>query len=225
MRYQRAITLVLCFIFFAAAHAAGRYPVDDAYRPGKFGDHYSEMKPVVILDAGHGGTDEGAKVRSFLEKKLTLLTTLLTKKHLEELGYRVILTRSRDTYVSLPKRVSIANKAKASLFVSIHYNASKSLEAQGIEVFYYNSDEMWRSRASQRLADCVLGRVLDQTDGLSRGVKRGNFHVIRETEMPAVLVEGGFITNQQERGKLKDKHYLDRIAVGIAQGVDRYLRT
>lgn len=181
------------------------------------------MKPLVVLDAGHGGTDEGAKVRTFQEKKVTLLTTLLTKKHLEELGYRVVLTRSRDVYLSLPKRASIANKAKASIFVSIHFNASRSQEAQGIEVFYYQSNELWRSRASQRLAHCILYRVIDQTEAISRGIKHGNFHVIRETEMPAVLVEGGFLTHAGERDKLKDRAYLDRIAVGIAQGVDRYL--
>lgn len=182
-------------------------------------------KPLVILDAGHGGSDEGAKVKTFLEKKVTLLTTLLTKKHLEELGYRVLLTRSRDTYVSLPKRASIANKSKGALFVSIHFNASRNTDVQGIEVFYYNSNQPWRSRASQRLANCVLYRVIDQTDAQSRGVKHGNFHVIRETDMPAILVEGGFLTHAGERDKLKDRAYLDRIAVGIAQGVDRYLKT
>ena len=225
MRYQRAITIVLCLLILVTSFTAGGRLSARSYAPEKDQGRYAPVKPLVILDAGHGGTDEGAKVRSFLEKKINLLTTLLTKKHLEELGYRVVLTRSRDSYVSLPKRVSIANKTKASLFVSIHFNASKSQEAQGIEVFYYNSDEMWRSRASQRLANCVLYRVIDQTDGLSRGVKHGNLHVIRETEMPAVLVEGGFITNQAERNKLKDKAYLDRIAVGIAQGVDKYLKT
>ncbi len=183
------------------------------------------LKPLIVLDAGHGGSDEGAKVRSFQEKKVTLLTTLLTKKHLEELGYRVILTRSRDVYLSLPKRVSIANKAKGSLFVSIHFNASRSLDAHGIEVFYYDSNQLWRSRASQRLANCVLYRVIDQTDALSRGIKHGNFHVIRETDMPAILVEGGFLTHPGERDKLKDRAYLDQIAVGISQGVDRYLKT
>lgn len=183
------------------------------------------LKPLIVLDSGHGGSDEGARVGPFLEKKFTLLTTLLTKKHLEELGYRVLLTRSRDIYLPLPKRVAIANKAKGALFVSIHFNASRSSEAHGVEVFYYKGSKLWRSRASQRLASCVLYRILDQTEALSRGVKHGNFHVIRETEMPAILVEGGFLTHLEERNKLKDRAYLDRIAVGIAQGVDRYLKT
>ena len=72
--------------------------------------------PVVILDAGHGGDDQGAKVHSFLEKRITLSTVLFTKKYLEELGYKVILTRTRDIFVSLPRRVIIANRTKGVLF-------------------------------------------------------------------------------------------------------------
>ena len=67
--------------------------------------------------------------------------------------------------------------------------------------------------------------LIGQTEASSRGVKQGNFHVIRETDMPAVLVEGGFITNREERGKLRDKEYLDRLAIGIAQGIDKYMKT
>lgn len=182
------------------------------------------LKPLIVLDAGHGGTDEGAKVSAFMEKKISLTTALLTKKHLEELGYRVILTRSRDIYLTLQRRVAIANKTKGSLFVSLHFNSSPSNEAHGIEIFYYDSKEMWRSRASKRLANCILYRILDQTDAMSRGVKQGNFHVIRETDMPAVLVEGGFMTNHDERNKLRDREYLDRLAIGIAQGIDKYMK-
>ncbi len=121
------------------------------------------------------------------------------------------------------RRVSIANKTKGSLFVSVHFNSSPSVEAKGIEIFYFDSKEMWRTRASKRLANCILYRVVDQTEAISRGVKQGNFHVIRETDMPAVLVEGGFITNRDERSRLREKEYLDRLAVGIAQGIDKYM--
>lgn len=181
-------------------------------------------KPIIILDPGHGGTDEGAKVNAFKEKKITLLTTLLTKKHLEELGYRVLLTRGHDTYVSLQRRVDIANKSRAVLFVSIHFNASLSQEAEGIEIFYYPTSDSQRVQSSRKLASYILYHVIDTTEAVSRGVKKGNFHVIRETSMPAVLVEGGFVTHQGERRKLKDRAYLDRLASGIAKGVDRYVK-
>jgi N-acetylmuramoyl-L-alanine amidase len=181
--------------------------------------------PLIILDAGHGGTDEGTKVNALKEKKLTLLTALLAKKHLEELGYRVMLTRGRDIFLSLQRRVYIANKTKAALFVSLHYNSAPSPNAQGMEVFYYESKEPWRARSSKHLARCLLRSLLDETQATSRGVKAGNFHVIRETDMPSVIVEAGFLSNSQERQKLKTRTYLERIALGVAQGIDAYMKT
>jgi len=181
-------------------------------------------KPLIILDAGHGGSDEGAKVPFLMEKKITLHTVLLVKKYLDEMGYRVILTRSRDVYIPLHRRVSIANKTRAILFVSVHYNSSQSHDAQGLEVFYYAGQEPWRAQASKQLAGSILMQLQEATQAVSRGVKAGNFHVIRETLMPAVLVEGGFMTHQGERALLKDRTYLEKIARGISLGIDRYLK-
>ena len=181
-------------------------------------------KPLVILDPGHGGSDEGAKVNFFHEKRITLITTLALKKYLEERDYRVILTRSRDVFVPLERRVSIANKTRAVIFVSVHYNASQSKDAKGIEVFYYKGRDPARARSSKQLADQILSHLLRETEADSRGVKAGNFHVIRETDMPSVLVEGGFITNKEERMLLRDKTYLDKVAYGIAEGIDLYLK-
>lgn len=184
----------------------------------------SSLKPLIIIDPGHGGTDEGAKVNAFMEKKVTLVTALMVRKHLEELGYRVLMTRSKDVYLPLPRRVAVANKAKASLFVSIHFNSSPGGDAQGIEIFYFDSKELWRTKASRRLAHCILRGLIGETGAVSRGVKQGNFHVIRETDMPAVLVEGGFMTHKEERALLRDKEYLNKLAVGIADGIDRYMK-
>jgi N-acetylmuramoyl-L-alanine amidase len=181
--------------------------------------------PLIVLDAGHGGSDEGAKVQSVQEKKITLATVLYTKKYLEEMGYRVILTRGKDAYVSLPKRVSIANKTKSALFVSVHFNASRNSAAEGIEIYYYSNKDPQRARSSRRLANYVLHFVLDQTEAVSRGVKSGNFHVIRETSMPAILIEGGFMTNRSEWLNLKKRSYLENIAKGIAHGIDKYLKS
>ena len=224
MRYLRLLSFIFCILTLCSA---GRAPtargVQGSYEASN-SMTTSSVKSLIVLDAGHGGTDEGSKVSTLMEKKIALTATLLTKKHLEDLGYEVVLTRSRDTYIPLPRRVSIANKTKGSLFVSVHFNAASSIEAQGIEVFYYDSKELWRSRASKRLASCILHRLISQTDAASRGVKRGNYHVIRETEMPAVLVEGGFITNREERIKLRDRTYLDRLAMGIEKGIDKYMK-
>lgn len=181
-------------------------------------------KPLIILDPGHGGSDEGAKVHYFMEKRLTLMTSLLLRKCLDEMGYRVIMTRSKDVFIPLDRRVSIANKTKAALFVSVHYNSSPSSSAHGIEVFYNGKGDQKRVQQSRKLAGAVLKELTTQTHALSRGVKNGNFHVIRETSMPAILVEGGFMTNFEERSNLRDKSYLEKIAKGIAQGIDKYLK-
>jgi N-acetylmuramoyl-L-alanine amidase len=182
-------------------------------------------KPLIILDPGHGGDDEGAKVHYFMEKRLTLMTTLLLRKYLDEMGYRVIMTRSKDVFIPLDRRVSIANKTKAALFVSVHYNSSPSPDAHGIEVFYNGASDVKRTQQSRKLASSVLSELTAQTHALSRGVKNGNFHVIRETTMPAILVEGGFMTNHEERTNLRDKTYLEKIAKGIALGIDKHLKT
>lgn len=182
-------------------------------------------KPLIILDAGHGGRDEGAKVHSFKEKKITLATVLYTKKFLEQMGYRVILTRGKDLEMSLPRRVTLANKTRGAVFVSVHFNASKNSDAKGIEIFYYDSRNPERAKQSRRLANYVLHYVIDQTEANSRGVKVGNFHVIRETQMPAVLLEGGFVTNYEECSNLRKKEYLEHIAKGVALGIDKFLKS
>ena len=184
------------------------------------------LKKPIVLDAGHGGYDEGTRVQSVLEKKIALTTALLTKKHLEELGYRVILTRTRDVYLPLQRRVTIANKTQGMLFVSIHFNAAKNTAAKGIEVYYYDSKEQTRrvrTQASKRLATNVLFHLLQETQARSRGVKTASHHVTRETKMPAIMVEGGFITNREERLLLKDRDYLDQIAQGIAVGIHKFV--
>lgn len=183
--------------------------------------------PTIVLDVGHGGTDRGAKANNPYceEKKICLLTARLTKHYLEQLGYHVVMTRSTDNFISLPRRVEIAKQAQANIFVSIHYNSSRSPEAKGIEIFFFDSKENTKqATASKKLADFILSRVIRKTAAKSRGTKKGNFYVIREASMPAVLVEGGFISNPKERKLLKSRVYQEKIAQGIAEGVDQYFK-
>jgi N-acetylmuramoyl-L-alanine amidase len=181
--------------------------------------------PLIILDAGHGGSDEGAKVRHLQEKKITLLTALYAKKQLEALGYRVLLTRVKDTYISLPKRVSVANQTHGMLFVSIHCNAAQNHLAQGVEIYYCKGTNSSKSQASSSLADFTLKKIIQETECASRGVKLGRFHVIRETTMPSILIELGFLTNYNEWASMRKKSYLEQMAKGIALGVDSYMRS
>jgi len=185
----------------------------------------TKQPPLIVIDPGHGGMDRGASCGGLHEKLPVLKTALLAKKYLEQKGYRVRMTRQNDKFIPLAERAAIANKSRCRLFVSIHYNAAKSKAAKGIEVYYYNSKEPWRLKSSKKLATCLLHRMVANTGAKSRGVKEGNFHVIRETNMPAVLIEGGFITNNSERAMIKDPKYIDRIARSVAEGIDRYFKS
>ena len=187
----------------------------------------SSAAPTIVIDAGHGGTDHGArgKVPFCEEKRVCLQTARLVKKYLDQLGYHVVMTSNTDAFIPLSRRVEIATQSGSSAFVSIHYNSSRSPVAQGIEIFFFDSKEdRSRSAASKRLADAVLPRLIQRTSAQSRGVKKGNFYVIRETSMPAILVEGGFISNPGERALLKDWEYQEKIARGIADGIDHYFK-
>ena len=204
--------ILLIFLLWAAPFVVG-YGADPAV-------------PTIVIDPGHGGTDRGARGRIPYceEKKICLQTARLVKQYLDQLGYHVVMTRTSDAFISLPGRVEIANQSACNIFVSIHFNSSSSPLAQGIEVFFSEAGEKTRSKSSKKLADSILSRVIRRTSASSRGVKRGNFYVIRETNMPSVLVEGGFISNPEERSFLKSRDYQEKIARGIADGIDSYFK-
>jgi N-acetylmuramoyl-L-alanine amidase len=182
---------------------------------------------IVMLDAGHGGEDFGTHSLGnprYQEKYLNLSTTQLVKNFLQQFGYEVLMTRTDDTFIALDKRALFANEQKPRLFVSIHFNSAPSTDAEGIEVFYYkNEEDKQRMNKSKVLAQAILDKTIQNTKAKSRGVKHGNYAVIRETKMPAVLIEGGFLTNTSEMEKIKNAAYLKSLALGIAQGVQDYL--
>ncbi len=182
---------------------------------------------VIMLDPGHGGHDIGTQSifkPRYQEKSLNLVTAKFVRNFLQQLGYQILMTREEDKFVSLEKRAKMANKSQPALFVSIHYNSAPSAEAQGIEVFFYPAKEQKdRTLRSKHLAQVVLKNVLATTGAKSRGIKQGNFFVIRETTMPAILIEGGFVTNEAELQRLKDPTYLKRLAWGIVHGIEEYV--
>ena len=218
---QQLVCSIIFFLFPLFSFSAVKQPIAtngnyQAIRP---------VRPLIILDAGHGGLDKGARIRYPYceEKKMTLTTTLLTKKYLEKLGYIVSLTRSRDFFVPIKRRILVANKTRSEVFVSIHFNSAPSRVARGIEVFYCEGQKQ-KSIASKKLATEILKRSIFCTKTYSRGVKRAKFSVIRETRMPACLIEGGFLTNPREREFLRQPQYLEKLAKGIAEGIDRYCK-
>lgn len=200
----------------------------DVAAASKFQKSKNQKKFVIVVDAGHGGEDMGTRSLippKYQEKSLNLSTAFFLREYLQKMGYLVKMTRIDDTFVPLAKRSLIANNEECNLFVSVHYNAATSELADGIEVYYYKSDEnKARSLNSKKCADLVLNQLILKTGAKSRGVKHGNLSVIRETTMPAILVEGGFMTHKGEMEKIKDPGYIKQLAYGIALGIDAYAK-
>lgn len=216
---KRYFLLVLVpFFLLAAVKNKGPTVASKVSSPGAI---------TVLIDAGHGGTDRGTRSKSPFceEKRLCLQTARLVRKYLDQLGYHVVMTRNTDAFVPLPRRVEIGSQSSSSVFVSIHYNSARSPLAQGVEVFFFDSKENTsRAHSSKNLAEAVLPSIIRRTGFSSRGVKKGNYYVLRESSMPAIIVEGGFISNPQECALLKSLDYQEKIAKGIADGIDRYFK-
>ena len=177
--------------------------------------------PLVVLDAGHGGTDVGAPYNGYNEKDLVLPITLAVGELLEEQGCRVSYTRSDDTYVSLAARAEQANTQGADIFVSIHANAFPQNPAvNGLETYYLENGGQ-----AQILAGYIHEAVLSATGANDRETRTANFYVLRHTDMPAVLVETGYMTNEDECEKLASPDYQQQIAQGVAAGILAYLES
>ncbi len=177
--------------------------------------------PLIVLDPGHGGDDEGCMRGDALEKEINLGIALRTADRLREMGFDVVLTREDDNAnPTLEERVSIAEEAGADIYVSIHQNACEEKEssARGIETWYCGSKE-----GGKRLAQLIHMEVLGETEAKERMLQETDeLYVIRETSMPACLIETGFLSNGEERKRLCDSGYQDKIAAGIASGVNYY---
>lgn len=173
----------------------------------------------IVLDAGHGGKDQGTSYGDVLEKDITLEITKKTQEILKNSGYRVELTRKDDTFINIHKRAEAANKKNARVFVSIHCNSLEKGQADGIETYYAESKET----DSQALAKAIQTNASEKTKALDRGVKTEDYVVVKETGMPAALIEVGFLSDANERELLQQEEYQQKLAEGIAAGVLEYL--
>lgn len=172
---------------------------------------------TVVIDAGHGGHDNGGQWGKVYEKHLALDTAFRLEGKLKALGYQTVMTRRSDYFISLPQRVSTANRYKNAIFVSIHYNYTWKQDVSGLETFYSNEQ-------SRNLAYHVQTSLIKRTKTVDRKVKYARFYVIRNCSLPSILVEGGFVSNAAERNRMKSAWFRDAIAQGIADGIQRYRR-
>ncbi|TLS36276.1 N-acetylmuramoyl-L-alanine amidase family protein [Pseudalkalibacillus caeni] len=170
----------------------------------------------IFIDPGHGGTDTGATGNGLLEKNLTLEIGLQVRDILQS-SYQdveVMMSRSSDITVSLEQRTTMANNWGANLFVAVHINAGGGT---GYEDYVYPGVGL----PTISYQEIIHSEILKQVDFYDRGKKEANFYVLRETGMPAILTENGFIDTLEDANKLKDPSFLHSIAQGHANGIAR----
>ena len=173
---------------------------------------------VVVIDAGHGGSDPGAVNGARLEKDDNLKLALAVEKRLQEQGQRVIMTRSTDVFVPLIERSEISNRNNADLFVSLHRNSNANTAANGVETFV----QINSSAENITYARNVQNEIVSAGVQSNRGISQADFSVLRNTRAPSMLVELGFITNARDN-ELFDQNfnaYADAITRGILQSLN-----
>ncbi|RFU69368.1 hypothetical protein D0469_09870 [Peribacillus saganii] len=183
---------------------------------------------VIVLDPGHGGKDPGTsgkatgalpgslEEKATLEKTVNLQTVNAMAKTLQAAGATVILTRTTDEYLTLLQRVNVSHSQNADVFISVHYNAPGN-KSTGIDTFFYPTHVN-----EQKLASYVHEELIKSTQMKNRGVKPGNFQVIRDNKKPALLLELGFLSNPDEAKLVKSEEYQQKVAQGVYQGLAKY---
>lgn len=196
-------------------------------------------KYTVFVDVGHGGSDPGAQYFGTREKDLNLQMAFRLEKHLKAAGFNVILSRTNDVFIDhKTERSRMANASGADIFLSLHNNAMPGNSGvNGIETFWYEYDPDYepkingdmhndptRLRQSEKLAHAVHNSLISATGAFNRGVRRDTFAVLRETKLPAALLEFGFMSNQAELNKLKTASYQETLAKAVTNGVVNYFK-
>jgi N-acetylmuramoyl-L-alanine amidase len=176
-------------------------------------------KLLVVIDPGHGGKDPGAiGIGGIQEKDIILPISLRVAEILQQNGVQAVLTRDSDYFVSLPGRVQMARRAQADAFVSIHANSVglNRPEVSGLETYYYDN--------GLGLARSIHNRILQSVNVRDRRVRKARFYVLRQSSMPSVLVETGYVTGREDAAKLRTTAYQNQMAEAIAQGILQYLK-
>ncbi len=168
---------------------------------------------TVVLDPGHGGKDGGAAWYKQLEKRHCLDVALRVETLLKRRGLQVVMTRRTDRFVELADRARMANRYRSAVFVSVHFNANRNTRIRGVEVFYLSS----RGKAlGARILSSMRTRLRTSS---GRGLVHGNLKVLRETTMPAVVVEAGYMSNRTEAARIATASHRQAIAEAIAAGI------
>ncbi|RFU65833.1 SH3 domain-containing protein [Peribacillus glennii] len=190
----------------------------DAPRVKRHGSAQHLSDKLIVIDPGHGGRDRGTKgVQGTQEKSLTLETALILRDKLEAAGTTVILTRSSDYYLSLPARVRVSHYHNADAFISLHYDYARNHLVSGVTTYYYHSYQ-------KSLAACISKSLGSSLRVINRGYRFGDYHVVRENEKAAALLELGYLSNGAEETRLNSKQYLESISTAIYTGLEDYFK-
>ncbi|MDR2650601.1 MAG: N-acetylmuramoyl-L-alanine amidase [Clostridiales bacterium] len=184
-------------------------------------------KKIILIDAGHGGADPGKVSGKTEEKIINLEIAKMLQGYLEQADATVFMTRVDDSDLAQTKKSDMysrkltANTSKADVFVSIHQNSYPDSNVQGAQVFYFN-----RSDNSRRLAECIQKEIKSFVNYRNRyeAKENSNYYVLKQTTMPAVIVECGFLSSPNEKYKLVNPDYQDRLAWAIYMGIVDYFR-
>jgi len=213
--------------------------IEPVLRPSRI--HGAQKIETVVLDPGHGGTDQGASSRWGTEKGFALDVALAARRELVRAGYKVEMTRINDVGVSLEERVNFANRFPRAVFVSIHFNSSAG--GAGVESYALAPEGVPSNASSEHhssgaglerhagnaldgqniaLTAAIHAAVLSKVSVLDRGVRHARFVVLRDIKIPAVLLEGGFISDPAEGQRIATGHYRQQLGTAIAQGIQNY---
>jgi N-acetylmuramoyl-L-alanine amidase len=189
---------------------------------------------TVVIDPGHGGFDDGARANGLTEQDLTLDVGLRVEKLLQTFGFPTVLTRRGNQHVSLEERAAIANRVEHSIFVSIHFNQGHT-SASGVETFYasekltpesawnwigfFHKPEREDADNGEALAGYIQTALVTRMESANRGIKARELYVVRHVRAPAVLIEGGFLSNPFDARLLGNPEYRDRLAAAVVEGV------
>lgn len=175
--------------------------------------HMPQLEKKIAIDAGHGGEDPGAITDSLYEKDITLSTAAFLQEKFKQAGAEVVMTRTDDTYISLEERTQIANGAQADYFFSIHYDASETEGDSGTTTYFYDE------ASSLALAETINPQLIEHLPLANNGIRFGDYQVIRDTTMPGLLFELGYMSNQEDVKAFSQSDYHDQAAQAIFDGL------
>ncbi len=216
-----AIIVAICLLFVMQDEKDDQ-PSEKEVQEGEDADLQVEKGLLygytIVLDPGHGGKDGGAVgVNDTVEKEVTYITAEHIKRELQKHDAIVELTRQGDAFVELEERVQIAMDKQADLFISIHYDGFELEEVNGITTYYYHQKD-------EQIARLIHKNIMkEKMNARDRGVTHGDYYVLRENQVPAVLLELGYMTNPDDEERMNRDDFQQHIAKAVVDGMIEFL--